>query len=269
VSDEILRFAPLDGTAVKVLLCDADGNLFPSEEPAFVASTRVTNRLLGDLGIARRFEPDELRRLAVGRNFRATAVDLADAAGIAIDPDELERRVLDERREVVAHLVAVLRPDPAVRGPLRELGRRFGLAVVSSSALERLAACIAATALDELLPAERRFSAEDSLPVPVSKPDPAIYRVAGARLGIADAEGLAIEDAEAGVRSAVAAGFPAVGNLQFIAPGERAARIAALRDAGAAAIVPSWRHLRDLLGADATPAPPRPLARPASTPAAS
>ena len=44
MSGPILRFAPLDTTAVKVLLCDADGNLFPSEEPAFVASTKYAAR---------------------------------------------------------------------------------------------------------------------------------------------------------------------------------------------------------------------------------
>ena len=259
MSNEILRFAPLDAAALKVLLCDADGNLFPSEEPAFAASTRVTNRLLADLGIDRRFEPDELRALAGGRNFRATVLDLAAAAGVAIDPAELERRVVEERREVVDHLASVLRPDRGVHEPLRELGRAFALAVVSSSALGRLAACMSATQLDALLPAHMHFSAEDSLPVPTSKPDPAIYAFAGARLGIEGAEGLAIEDAAAGVRSAVAAGFPAIGNLQFVAPAERAGRMAALRDAGAVAIVPSWAHLRELLGAGATAPPPEPV----------
>jgi beta-phosphoglucomutase-like phosphatase (HAD superfamily) len=247
MSDEVVRFAPLDTTAVRVLLCDADGNLFGSEEPAFEASARVTNQLLSDLGIERRFAPGELRRLAAGRNFRAMALDLAAAAGRTIDAAELERRVAEERRAVVAHLAAVLRPDPRVLEPLRELARDFTLAVVSSSALERLAACFAATQLDALLPPAARFSAEDSLPAPASKPDPAIYAHAGARLGIAGAQGLAIEDAAAGVRSAVAAGFAVVGNLQFVAPGERDARIAQLRDAGAAAVVASWDHLRALL----------------------
>ena len=37
------------------LLCDADGNLFASEEPAFEASAEVTNRFLAELGDARRF----------------------------------------------------------------------------------------------------------------------------------------------------------------------------------------------------------------------
>jgi hypothetical protein len=45
---------------------------------------------------------------------------------------------------------------------------------VSSSALARLAGCFTATELDRLIPPARRFSAEDSLPTPTSKPDPAV-----------------------------------------------------------------------------------------------
>lgn len=256
MSDAILRFAPFDAGAVKVLLCDADGNLFPSEQPAFVASARVTNEMLADLGIGRRFAPDRLRRRAVGRNFRATALELAAEAGMTIEPDELERRVLQERREVVAHLASVLRPDPAVLEPLRALAASYELAVVSSSASDRLDACFRATQLDALVAPDKRFSAEDSLPVPTSKPDPAIYRFAAERLGISGAAGLAVEDAAAGARSAVAAGFRTVGNLQFVAAGERRAAIAALRDAGVVAIVSSWRQLRELLTADAPPSAP-------------
>jgi beta-phosphoglucomutase-like phosphatase (HAD superfamily) len=258
MSGEILRFAPLDAAAVQVLLCDADGSLFPSEEPAFAASAEVTNGLLAELGIERRFTPDALRRRAVGRNFRATALDLAADAGVAIDAAELERWVLEERRRVVAHLATVLRADRDVIEPLTELARARRLAVVSSSASERLDACFAAAGLDELFPPAVRFSAEDSLPVPRSKPDPAVYVFAAARLGIAGAQALAVEDAVAGAQSAVAAGFPTVGMLQFVAPAERRERIAALRDAGVAAIVPSWRRLGELLGA------PRPAGAPAA-----
>jgi beta-phosphoglucomutase-like phosphatase (HAD superfamily) len=235
--------------AVDVLLCDADGNLFPSEEPAFEASAVVTNRLLADLGIDRRFSAGELRRAAVGRNFRATALDLAAEHGRALDPEDLERRVREEQREVIAQLGRELRPDPAVRAPLAALARSgFRLAVVSSSALERLALCFTAAGLDELFPAGVRFSAEDSLPRPTSKPDPAIYAHAGEQLGVAPGRALAIEDAPSGVRSAVAAGFPCVGNLQFVAAPERPEREAALREAGACALVRSWSELAALLG---------------------
>jgi HAD superfamily hydrolase (TIGR01509 family) len=247
--DEILTYAPIDAAAVQVLLCDADGNLFPSEGLAFEASTIVTNRLLHDLGVDRRFEVDELRRAAEGRNFRSTALALAAEHGVDLPPDELERRVQQEREEVTAHLGRELRPDPAVHEPLRALAERYRLTVVSSSALGRLAASFTAAGLDELFPVPDRFSAEDSLPVPTSKPDPAVYTFAGKALGVAGPQAVAVEDAVVGAQSAVAAGFPTVGNLQFVAPEERAARIDALREVGVAAIVESWAQLRELLSA--------------------
>ena len=253
MSDGILRFAPLDTAAVEGVLCDADGNLFGSEEPAFDASTLVTNRLLAALGVDRTFTAPELRRRSTGRNFRSMAVELAAEAGTSIEPEALERWVLEERQAVVAHLAAVLRPDPAVRGPLARLAERFRLAVVSSSALSRLAVCFTAAQLDDFFPASVRYSAEDSLPVPTSKPDPAVYALAGRRLGVRGPAGLAVEDAAVGVRSAVAAGFPTVGNLQFVAPGEVEERVTALSEAGVCAIVPSWSHLAELL--DVAPAP--------------
>ncbi len=231
----------------RVLLCDADGCLFPSEEPAFAASTEVTNALLAELGIARRFDAEELQAFAVGKNFRATALELAASHGATLDPGALERWVQEEKRAVIAHLGAVLRPDPAVIEPLTRLAARHELAIVSSSALARLVACVSATGLDELLPPERHFSAEDSLPVPTSKPDPAVYALAGERLGVAGDEALAIEDSVTGTRSAVGAGFPTVGNLAFVPQDERAARAEALREAGAAALIESWAELGPLL----------------------
>lgn len=231
---------------VRTLLLDADGNLFPSEEPAFEASTVVTNRLLERLGSGQRFTADELRRVAVGRNFRSIAVALAAEAGVALDA-ELERWVAEEREAVVAHLAEVLAPDARVLEPIGRLAGDHELAVVSSSALARLDTCFEATGLAALLPAAVRFSAEDSLPEPTSKPDPAVYALAGRRLGVAGDEALAVEDAASGVRSAVAAGFPVVGNLLFVAPDEREERAAALTDAGALALVGSWRELEALL----------------------
>ncbi|HEX8487796.1 MAG TPA: hypothetical protein VF642_04555, partial [Propionibacteriaceae bacterium] len=70
---------------------------------------------------------------------------------------------------------------------------------------------------------------------------------AGKVLGIGPSEGVAVEDSIAGATSAVAAGFPTIGNLQFVQPAERAARRAALEEVGVDAIVTSWREVLDLL----------------------
>jgi beta-phosphoglucomutase-like phosphatase (HAD superfamily) len=230
------------------LLCDADGNLFPSEEPAFEASAAVTNEFLAALGIDARYTAKELRLATTGKNFRTTAVDLARTHGAAGLTDELlERWVREEQRRVTAHLGTALSREPGVLGPLGRLGRRCLLAAVSSSALPRLAACFTATGLDPLIPADRRYSAEDSLPTPTSKPDPAVYLHACADLDVMPATALAVEDSVPGALSAIRAGVPTVGNLQFVPRDERTERAQQLRAAGVIALVASWDEVEGLL----------------------
>jgi beta-phosphoglucomutase-like phosphatase (HAD superfamily) len=261
-----------DPDAVKVLLCDADGNLFPSEEPAFDASIRVTNAFLKRFGLPGDWTAAELRVRTTGKNFRTTAVDLAVAGGVpvesslalghrdavvasanqlacgqALTSSELEEWVAKERDTVTEHLAITLTPDVAVFGPLERMSLRYSLAAVSSSAMLRLHACFSATGLDSLIPPNLRFSAEDSLPVPTSKPDPAVYRLAGESLQIEGQQGLAIEDSVPGVQSAVAAGFPTVGNLMFVPIEERATRAPQLREAGVCAVIESWSELDELV----------------------
>src|SRR3954470_14672369 len=93
---------------LEALLCDADGNLFPSEEPAFVASADVTNRFLAAAGIPQRFTAEELRLATTGKNFRTTAAELAASAGVQVD--DLDAWVAEEKGAVTAHLAQVLRP---------------------------------------------------------------------------------------------------------------------------------------------------------------
>jgi beta-phosphoglucomutase-like phosphatase (HAD superfamily) len=227
---------------VDALLCDADGNLFPSEEPAFEASAAVVNRLLVRLGASTQFTPEALRLATTGQNFRATATALAREHGVELG-DELEDWVERERRRVTDHLASVLRPDLSVVAPVRALASRYRLALVSSSAAERIGACLQATGLAGLFPPGVCFSAEDSLPEPTSKPDPAIYRHSLLKLGIAPAAALAVEDSVPGVLSAVRAGVPVVGNVQFVAADERTDRERELLEAGAVAVLSSWNEL--------------------------
>jgi beta-phosphoglucomutase-like phosphatase (HAD superfamily) len=261
--------------SVRFVLCDADGNLFPSEAPAFVASADVTNRFLASLGVEVRYGAEQLRLATTGKNFRTTAVDLAVAHGVRVDAsltpspgvvpagstgttltaEVLDRWLAEEKDVVSDHLSRVLRPDPAVLEPLTRLAAQHELALVSSSALTRVDACLRATGLAGLFPAERRFSAEDSLPRPTSKPDPAVYLHALDRLGVAAEDSLAVEDSLPGARSAVAAGVPTLGNLVFVPPDEREGRRAELTDAGVVAVVSSWSAVEAAL------AVPEPAAR--------
>ncbi|MCW2987814.1 MAG: HAD-superfamily hydrolase, subfamily variant 3 [Solirubrobacterales bacterium] len=237
----------VDSGAIKAILCDADGCLFPSEGPAFDASAAVTNRFLAEIGATARFSPEELRLATTGKNFRTTAAALAREEGLSVDSTALERWVETEREQVSAHLTHNLRPDPRVIDPLARLARDRILAVVSSSAITRVEACLAAVGLDGFFPERARFSAESSLPQPLSKPDPAVYVLAGDRLGISSSEGLAVEDSLPGAQAAIAAGFPTFGNMMFVPAQERPARIVALERAGVAGIVFSWSELERVL----------------------
>jgi beta-phosphoglucomutase-like phosphatase (HAD superfamily) len=231
----------------EVLLCDADGCLFPSEEPAFDASAGVTNRFLAAIGAKASFTAEELRLATTGRNFRTTARALAAEEGKAVAPGELERWVEAERREVTAHLGEVLGPDRRVIEPLERLAARHALAVVSSSAMPRIEACLHATGLDGLFPPACRFSAESSLPVPASKPDPAVYVFAMRRLEVSPRQAVAVEDSVPGALAAVDAGCRTIGNVMFVPPAERAERAAALECAGVVEVISSWEELGLLL----------------------
>lgn len=257
----------LNAVAVTTLLCDADDNLFPSEAPAFVASTGVTNDFLARIGVDHVWTPESLRHEAMGRNFRAVVQQAATDAGVTVETTtgtvepvapgagttttvsagEMEWWVTEEKRRVSAHLNDVLEPDPAVLEPLAHLGSRLRLAAVSSSALTRLEASFTAAGLSELLPAQVRYSAEDTPEVPTSKPDPTVYRLACELLGVSPTEALAVEDSVAGATAAVRAGIPTVGNLQFVLPSEREARIEAFSRVGVVAVVDSWSELEGLL----------------------
>lgn len=237
--------------SLTTLLCDADGTLFPSEVPAFEASVEMVNHCLVCWGAARPLTAEELRRSADGRSFRSTITTLAQRYGVPVDSEsflsQIDGWVEEENDLVTRRLSEVLTPDPHVWDRLGRLGARFRLALVSSSSLSRIDACLVSTGLAELFPRERRFSAQDSLAVPTSKPDPAVYALAGAALGVGPDDAVAVEDAVAGAESAVRAGFVTVGMLCFVPPDEVPQRAADLRGVGVATLVESWAELAELL----------------------
>lgn len=236
-----------DLRAVTTLLCDADGTLFPSEVPAYDASSGVTRAFADRYALAGNFSAEHLRRSGMGRNFRALSSSLLTEAGRVADPAELAQWIELERREVTAHLSATLKPIDEVWEVIGALRRRYRLAVVTASASARVLACLAASGLTPYFQDDALFSAEDSMSRPVSKPDPAIYLHTLTALSVAAKQSLAVEDSSAGTRSAVAAGIRTIGIVQFVPVSERPARVEELHRAGALAVVETWSQLSQLL----------------------
>ncbi|MCW2839865.1 MAG: HAD-superfamily hydrolase, subfamily variant 3 [Aeromicrobium sp.] len=233
--------------SVAAVLCNADGSLFPSEEPAYEASTAVTNHFLAQLGVHHAYEPSELLDLTHGQSFRSAAAMLARLHGRHLDPEDLEQWVAVERDVVTAHLRVTLEPDAQVRAPLDELARRFEPGVVTSGASVRLSACLEVTGLADLFAPSRRISAESSMARPLSKPDPAVYSFACERLGVDPGATIAVEHSVRGAVSAVAAGCWTLGLLQFVPHERRRARADALRAVGVVDVVDSWWDVLSLL----------------------
>jgi len=88
---------------------------------------------------------------------------------------------------------------------------KYGLAVVSSSALSRVVASIKKTEMEKFFPADHVFSAATSLPKPTSKPDPAVYLHACKVIGVEPGQCVAIEDSKSGATAAMRAGIPLIG----------------------------------------------------------
>jgi HAD superfamily hydrolase (TIGR01509 family) len=181
---------------------------------------------------------DESQEGVRSLDVTAIGVVLCGADGTLFDSEE---------HAFTAPLASVLRPITRVHDALDELSQKLRLAVVTSSASARLDACLATSGLHEFFPRDVRFSAESALPTPVGKPDPAIYRFAGEQLEVSGPRALAVEDSVAGVRSAVGAGFPTVGMLEFVTRDERSERTVELWEAGAVVVVSSWPALAGLL----------------------
>jgi beta-phosphoglucomutase-like phosphatase (HAD superfamily) len=237
------RAAPVHLDGVTAVLCDADGTLFASEEPAFAASAVITRELARRYRLSGDFSPTALRRAAAGRNFRDALSSRLAAAGVSVDPAEFEEWVQREKQAVTERLARTLVVEPKVSQSIKNWAQRCRLALVSSSATSRLDACLAATGLAEYFPKPLRFSAEDSLARPMSKPDPAVYRHALARLGCAADDAVAIEDSVSGAQSAVGAGIRTLGIVQFAPADEQGRLTASLRVAGALAVADSWAEL--------------------------
>jgi beta-phosphoglucomutase-like phosphatase (HAD superfamily) len=126
--------------------------------------------------------------------------------------EELERYVKAEEDAVIAKLEAKASPCEGAMEELNKLreSKKYGMAVVSSSALRRVRASIVKVGQHHFFPHEFVFSAATSLDKPTTKPDPAIYLHACKTIGVKPEECVAIEDSKSGATAAFRAGIPCI-----------------------------------------------------------
>ena len=186
----------------------------------------------------------------VGQNFRGVLMSLQKKFSFTLSDDELESYVGQELARVIATLEKKAQPCVGCNEELEKLAKekKYGMAVVSSSALSRVQASIKKVDQAKYFPPEHVFSAATSLPVPTTKPDPAIYLHACKVIGVRSQECVAVEDSKSGTLSAVRAGIPVVGYVGSYEGSEKQAEMGkVLRENGAMVLMTHWSQFEECL----------------------
>jgi len=231
------------------LLFDCDNTLVLSEEIAFDECTRLVNEVLAKYGVAKTFTPAELLAGYVGMNFRGILVALRTQYQFTISDEELDKYVAQEVERVIARLEKEAIPCVGSMEVLAKLflDKKYGLAVVSSSALPRVQASIKRTTQSQYFPTDHVFSAATSLPQPSCKPDPAIYIHACQVVGKQPSECVAVEDSKSGTLSAVRAGIPVLGYVGSYPVEKQQEMEKVLKEAGCKLVMAHWKDFEKCL----------------------
>jgi HAD superfamily hydrolase (TIGR01509 family) len=129
-------------------------------------------------------------------------------------PAEEGRKLADAKEASFRERARELEPLPGLLDFMEEAKNRgLSLALVTNAPEENVEAILLALELGEFF--DEVVLSDEVGPV---KPDPAPYRAALDKLGVAPEEALAFEDSPSGIASAVGAGIPTVGIASTQAP---------------------------------------------------
>ena len=234
------------------ILFDCDNTLVLSEELAFEACADLANEILAKYNIPNRYTGPELLNDFVGQNFRGMVVNLQKKFDFSIPGPEMEKYVSMEEDRVIAKLEKDAKPCVGCSEELDKLykDKKYGLAVVSSSALRRVQASIDKVDQSKYFPKDHIFSAATSLPVPTTKPDPAIYLFACKTIGKEPGECVAVEDSKSGTLSAVRAGIPVIGYVGSYSGSEKQKEMTeTLKGLGVGIVMQNWDEFPECLKA--------------------
>ncbi|KAL8927426.1 MAG: hypothetical protein Q9172_001357 [Xanthocarpia lactea] len=241
---------PDNAVQITQLLFDCDNTLVLSEELAFEACAELANEMLEKHNIADRYTGPDLMVTFVGQNFRGVVTGLQKKHGFNLSDSEVDEYVNRELGKVIETLEAKAEPCVGVMPVLEELdkSKKYGMAVVSSSALSRVQASVKKVGQEKFFPKDHIFSAATSLPVPTTKPDPAIYLHACKVIGKDPGECVAVEDSKSGTLSAVRAGIPTIGYVGSYGGVIKQREMAeVLKEAGVKLIMDDWSQFMDCM----------------------
>ena len=221
-----------------------------SEELAFEACAELANEILEKHNIDARYTGPELLVDFVGQNFRGMMNSLQKKYNFEMGEQEFNDYVERELQAVIKTLKAKAQPCEGCNEALEKLyqSKRYGMAVVSSSAVPRVKASLQKVGQDKYIPDDLIFSAATSLPKPTSKPDPAIYLHACKVIGVEPKQCCAIEDSKSGVGSANNAGIPIIGYVGSYHGEEMQAEMEkVLKQSGAQVVMKHWNEVEKCL----------------------
>ena len=231
---------------IKQILFDCDNTLVLSEELAFEACAELANEILEKHGKSERYTGPALLKDFVGQNFRGMMVSLQKKYDFTIPEEEFNAYVDRELGKVIETLEKKARPCAGSMEVLAGLfeSKKYGLAVVSSSALSRVQASIRKVGQDKFFPPEHVYSAATSLEKPTSKPDPAVYLHACKEIGVKTSECVAVEDSKSGATAAKNAKIPLIGYVGAYDDKVEMDRMAKMltEECGAIAVMYHWNE---------------------------
>lgn len=214
------------------IIFDCDGVLVDSEPLA----NRVLSDLLCENGVA--MSPEECRDTFVGLNPRGVADRLRQLRGIDLSGPLLAE---GSRRFMAVLERTGLAPFEGVEVAIRGLhARGLRLAAASNSPIDELRLKLRLSGLDGWF-GEHAYSGDA---LGQSKPDPAVYVHAAARLGVEPAGCVVIEDTVTGVTAGVRAGMRVLG---FMGTHPHAGYGRRLLEAGAERVIGSMNEIAALL----------------------
>jgi HAD superfamily hydrolase (TIGR01509 family) len=179
----------------EAVVFDLDGVLLQSEEVWDVVRERYVREHGG------RYD-EAVQRAMMGMSALEWSRYLHDDAGVADDPDTINRDVVEEMLDAYRNELPLL---PGAVAAVRRTADAFPLALASSSNREVFEEALRLAGLTDCF--RVTVSSEE---VARGKPAPDVYLEAARRLGVAPKRCAAIEDSHAGIRSAKTAGMRVV-----------------------------------------------------------